>query len=80
MLSYSDISVVVQGPIERTTEKNITGTVCESIRKILPGAEIILSTWEGNDTQGIEFDKVIFNENIVANRIYMPWSDDDKLL
>lgn len=79
MIDYRGISVVVQGPIERTTEKNVTGMVCESIRKTLPGAEIILSTWEGNDTQGLEFDKVIFNNNITANRIYMPWSDDDKL-
>jgi len=35
----------------------------ESIRKKLPGAEIILSTWQGSDTAGLEFDRLVENQD-----------------
>lgn len=54
-----DISVIVQGAID---EINTKFCLC-SIRKQLPESEIILSTWEGSDVQGLDFDKVIFNKD-----------------
>ncbi len=82
MVDYREISVVVQGPIIRQQLENgsfITQAVCQSIRKKLPGAEIIISTWEGEDVSNLVFDKLVYNKSITANRIYMPFSNIDKL-
>ena len=48
MINSKDISVVVQGAID----KENTPKCLESIRKYLPDAEIILSTWEGSEVEG----------------------------
>lgn len=59
MIKSDDISVVVQGPI-------ITGTTSQcltSIRKNLPNAEIILSTWVGSDVSGLDYDILILNKD-----------------
>ncbi len=50
------LSIIVQGAVSVTTKKCL-----ESIRKVLPCAEIILSTWEGTDVDGLDYDKVIFS-------------------
>ena len=74
MISSKDISVIVQGAVNnKETPKCI-----ESIRKYLPDAEIILSTWEGTDTSNLDFDSVIYNkdpgtvliEEYKSNKIY----------
>lgn len=54
-----DISVIVQGAIDR---KYIYKTL-KSIRKFLPNAEIILSTWEGTDVSGLDYDILQLNED-----------------
>ena len=52
-----DITVVVQGAVDKKNTK-----LClESIRKYLPGAEVVLSTWKGTDVTKLDFDKVVFN-------------------
>lgn len=80
MINYTDISVVIQGPIIfNSLGKNLTGDVCESVRKWLPGAEIIISTWEGSDTSGLEYDALIINKNIQSNKIKMPYTGELKL-
>ena len=59
-----DISVVVQGAINKTETKKCL----KSIRKFLPDAEIILSTWENskiNNLKGL-YDKIIFNKDVGA--------------
>ena len=48
-ITSRDISVVVQGPIH----KGRTKKCLQSIRKNLPEAEIILSTWDDNCTTGL---------------------------
>lgn len=54
-----DISVVVQGPIyEGFTQKCL-----DSIRRELPEAQIILSTWRGSNVSGLEFDLLIQSED-----------------
>jgi WavE lipopolysaccharide synthesis len=58
--SASEVSVVVQGPI---VAGEITKKCLESIHKKLPGAEIILSTWQGSDTAGLEFDRLVENQD-----------------
>lgn len=62
-----DISFVVQGPVVETAAGDgisfSTAEVLLSIRKNFPGAEIILSTWKGTNSSGLDYDKVIFNDD-----------------
>ena len=53
-IDYKDISVVVQGAISKYTKKNLS-----SIRKFLPGAIIVLSTWKDSDVDGLDYDKLV---------------------
>lgn len=59
MISSKEISVVVQGAIDK---KN-TPKCLESIRKFLPEAEIILSTWENSDVEGLDYDILVLNQD-----------------
>jgi hypothetical protein len=67
MITDSQVSVVVQGPIHRNTPNEInhhtTHDVIQSIRKWLPGAEIILSTWQGSDCEGLTPDITVKSED-----------------
>lgn len=53
-LSDSELSVVVQGAISEATKETL-----RTVRKVLPKAELILSTWEGSDTKGLDYDVLI---------------------
>lgn len=59
LIDPKDISVIIQGAIdERLTKKCI-----QSVRKYLPGAKIILSTWKGAITKNLDFDVLIENSD-----------------
>ena len=58
-IKSEEISVVVQGAID----KENTPLCLKSIRKYLPYAEIILSTWEGSDVEGLEYDILLLNQD-----------------
>ena len=65
-LNDSEICVVVQGAVAPETSDILSG-----LRKILPNSEIILSTWEGQDTFGLDFNKIIYSKDpgaFVQNR------------
>lgn len=59
--------MVVQGPIVgRSTDplqSRQTHRVLASVRKVLPGVRIILSTWKGSDVAGLDADEVVFSED-----------------
>lgn len=78
MLNVKEISVVIQGPVFPAGGKNGEGSTAraiESTRRVLPGAEVILSTWEGADTSGLKPDQLICSPDPGGNsRI-----DDGKL-
>lgn len=67
MIRFEDISVVIQGPVQASTtraqEPGITQKCIESVRKHLPGATIIISTWEGQNYQGLEPDLLLLNQD-----------------
>lgn len=67
MIQSKDISVVIQGPIEWAIDSKrnagITVSLSKQIRKLLPDAEIILSTWEGQKFDAIEYDKLILSDD-----------------
>ncbi len=56
-IKSKDISVVVQGAINY----EYTRRVLKSIRKYLPHAEIILSTWKNSDVVGLDYDILVEN-------------------
>jgi hypothetical protein len=63
MINKKELSVVVQGPILIVGNINITALVLKSVRKFLPGSEIILSTWENSNVNNLEFDKLVLNKD-----------------
>ena len=67
MVKPVDISVVVQGPIvgkrDWPQSKRLTERALDSIRRFLPGAEIILSTWAGSEVDGLSFDRLVENQD-----------------
>ncbi|MBL4915264.1 WavE lipopolysaccharide synthesis family protein [Shewanella schlegeliana] len=66
-IDFKDISVVIQGPVQayqgRSQEPGITHKCIASIRTHLPGATIILSTWEGQDCHGLNPDILLLNKD-----------------
>lgn len=63
-IETSEISVVVQGAIDKV----YTPKCLKLVRKYLPGSEIILSTWEKSNTDGMEYDQVLYNKDPGAVR------------
>jgi hypothetical protein len=59
-MKVKDISIVVQGPV---LGEGITKRCLDSIRSHFAGAEVILSTWEGEGTKGLPYDILIENED-----------------
>ena len=58
-IDTKDISVVIQGAIDNEN----TRLCIASVRKYLKGSEIILSTWEGSNTDGYNADIVVLNKD-----------------
>lgn len=54
----AELSVIVQGAIMPGTAECL-----RSIRRYLPKAELILSTWEGSDTTGLDYDICLLNKD-----------------
>jgi hypothetical protein len=68
MIQSSDISVIVQGSICRqATEagncRPSTQQVTDSVRKHLPHAHLILSTWKGEDVDGLDYDELVLSDD-----------------
>jgi hypothetical protein len=63
VITTKDISVVIQGPVNGSPGAAATADVCSSVRRALPEAEIILSTWIGSDTTALEryCDRILLN-------------------
>lgn len=58
-LDPKNISVVIQGVVN----KKETRSCIASVRKFLPGAEIILSTWKNQKVSGLDYDVLIESED-----------------
>jgi hypothetical protein len=56
----SNLSVVLQGPVCNKSETQI---LVDTYRNILPKAEIILSTWAGNEFYVSSVDRIIYNKD-----------------
>jgi hypothetical protein len=66
-ISPSDFSVIIQGPILGKPgdpyDLQLTIQCIESVRRVLPGSEIILSTWVGSAVSHLDYDKVVFSKD-----------------
>lgn len=65
MIDYKEISVVIQGLLtsDRYKGDSWIKLSCKSVRKYLPGAEIIVSTWKGADVDDIDCDILVLNDD-----------------
>lgn len=66
MIENKDISVVFQGPLFFDKEISLTNKCLETVRTVLPGAEIVLSTWKGEKIESIDpenVDILLLNED-----------------
>ncbi|MBV7316127.1 WavE lipopolysaccharide synthesis family protein [Shewanella sp. NIFS-20-20] len=78
MIRFNDISVVLQGPVQASAERlqvpGITHHCIASIREFLPGATVILSTWEGQGYSGLIPDILLLNQdprpNVIAKNVH----------
>ncbi|MDB4793478.1 WavE lipopolysaccharide synthesis family protein [Methylacidiphilales bacterium] len=58
-IKTDELSVIVQGPIwPDSTRQSL-----RSIRTHLPGAEIVLSTWEGENVRELDYDVLVLSED-----------------
>ncbi len=59
------VGVVVQGPVvgryDEPPHQRHTKAVLQSVRRVLPEAELVLSTWEGADLAGLDADTVVLS-------------------
>lgn len=67
MTRFDDITVVVQGPVQtfqdREQEVGITQKCLQSVRSLLPGAQIILSTWPNQELDGLDYDELVISQD-----------------
>ena len=63
-LAQDQITFVIQGPIALPT-KEVGGTkrLVASIRRHYPKSKVVLSTWTGENVEGIDVDKIVFSRD-----------------
>ena len=66
MIADRDISVVVSG----TVYPKMTEQCLNSIKRLMPEAEIIFSTWHGVDISNLTADRIIFNDDPGNIKVY----------
>ncbi|WP_149206222.1 WavE lipopolysaccharide synthesis family protein [Flavobacterium johnsoniae] len=66
-IQSSDFSIIIQGPVlgkpDDEDEKQLTKKCIASVKNVLPGSEIIISTWINTDVSHLDYDKIVFNED-----------------
>ena len=82
-IASKDISVIIQGPIFNKTHplapSGITFQVVSAIRNFLPEANIILATWKGQDTKGIDVDTVMYLDDPGTTNFYRDGAQTNNL-
>jgi hypothetical protein len=81
MIDFSDITVLVQGPVFHQptlmAPNGITNKVIESVRKNMKGCKIILSTWYGEKTDQLDVDEVVYSKDPGGYDFYTLESNPD---
>ena len=65
MIAAKDVSIVIQGPVCGTDDdpQRYTRECIYSARKFFPEAEVIFSTWKGENTSGLGCTKIVLSES-----------------
>lgn len=65
MVTASEVTVVFQGPLIESPGGPRAGTAqcIEQVRRILPSAEIVLSTWVGSDAGALPIDQLVLSDD-----------------
>jgi len=75
-----DISVVLQGPVHRVPDAraglNLTAECIRSARAALPGCEVIVSTWDGEDATGLDCDTFVTSPDPGPCDYFIPFSQN----
>lgn len=62
---FSDITVIVHGPVLKDVSPaapaGTTLAAVQSVRKALPGARVVISTWTGSEAEGMGADLVVYS-------------------
>ena len=62
-----EITVVVQGPVHalhgRRQDEGITARCLRSVRELLPGARVVLSTWAKQNLEALDYDELVISED-----------------
>jgi hypothetical protein len=66
MIDHKEVSVIIQGPYY----PSITEFAIERVRRVLPGAEIIYSTWNGTKYRSEYVDKYVESEDPGAEAVF----------
>ncbi|WP_082791857.1 WavE lipopolysaccharide synthesis family protein [Aeromonas enteropelogenes] len=64
-MKKTDITFLVQGPVRERTKEAL-----KSIRYFFPGSRVILSTWDGEDIIGLDYDELVLNDDPGCLNIY----------
>lgn len=62
-IAAAEITVVVQGPLYGEQQGDLTRQTVASVRRHLPGAEVIYSGWSGADAGMLGADRVVLSED-----------------
>ena len=78
MINSRDVSIIVQGPVCGTTEDGalFTKRLISSVRYYFPDAELILSTWNDENTEGLDYDILVCSIPPISQKIIY---DDDSI-
>lgn len=64
-ITNEEVTVLIHGPISRECGKHYaqgqTVAVIDSVKNFLPGARIIISTWQGAEAENLGADQVIYS-------------------
>lgn len=66
-MRFQDITVIVHGPVldqaAPGAPQGMTLAAVQSVRKILPGAKVVISTWVGSAAEALGADQVVYSED-----------------
>ena len=63
-INLSELTVLVQGGVSDLTSRSL-----RSVRKYLPGAKIVLSTWNNSNIDGLEYDELVLSDDPGASSV-----------
>lgn len=68
---YAEITVIIHGPILKEavvgSPLGMTHEAVQSVRQVLPGAKVVISTWAGSEAEGFGAEQVVYSSDPGGN-------------